>query len=171
MTSGAGQRARLASMERAFSAFSRDDEGVLVAHLDCGHRQHMRHKPPLIERPWVLTEEGRAGRIGMSVDCPLCDRGEMPEGFEEYKRTPIFDAGTVPAALLREHRTKLGVWGVLRVEGGALEYVVLAPARRVTPLQAGDAQVVVTAVPHLVVLEEGARFSVAFHRARATPPP
>lgn len=27
-----------------------------------------------------------------------------------YRSTPVFDEATLPAALRREHRTKLGVW-------------------------------------------------------------
>lgn len=35
-----------------------------------------------------------------------------------YKSTPVFDERTLPAALRREHRTKEGVWGVIRVLEG-----------------------------------------------------
>lgn len=35
-------------------------------------------------------------------------------------RTPVFDENTLPAALRREHRTKPGVWGVIRVLDGRL---------------------------------------------------
>lgn len=58
--------------------FHRDDEGDWVAHLDCGHRQHVRHRPPFQERPWVVGAEGRASRSGAPIECPLCDRGEPP---------------------------------------------------------------------------------------------
>lgn len=37
-----------------------------------------------------------------------------------YKTTPVFDETTLPAALRREHRTKAGVWGVIRVLEGEL---------------------------------------------------
>lgn len=45
-----------------------------------------------------------------------------------YKRTPVFDENTLPAALRREYRTKPGVWGVIRVLDGRLCYRVLDPA-------------------------------------------
>ncbi len=51
-----------------------DADGVWVAELDCGHNQHIRHRPPFQVRPWVLTEESRAEHIGSARDCPLCDR-------------------------------------------------------------------------------------------------
>ncbi len=37
-----------------------------------------------------------------------------------YRSTPVFDETTLPAALRREHRTKAGVWGVIRVVEGRL---------------------------------------------------
>src|SRR5688572_14326000 len=36
--------------------FDRDDEHHWRAILACGHRQHVRHDPPLTTRDWVLTE-------------------------------------------------------------------------------------------------------------------
>lgn len=56
--------------------FDRDEEGHWVALLSCGHRQHVRHDPPLVEREWVLTEAGRAGRLGVVLRCVRCERGE-----------------------------------------------------------------------------------------------
>ena len=44
-----------------------------IITLECGHEQHVRHKPPLVERSWVLTAEGRAGMIGATLDCRACD--------------------------------------------------------------------------------------------------
>ena len=44
-----------------------------------------------------------------------------------YKRTPIFDENTIPTGLRKEHRTKAGVWGVIRVLDGRLRYRVLDP--------------------------------------------
>ena len=37
-----------------------------------------------------------------------------------YKRTPVFDETTLPDGLRREHRTKAGVWGIIRVLEGRL---------------------------------------------------
>jgi tellurite resistance-related uncharacterized protein len=37
-----------------------------------------------------------------------------------YKTTPVFDEETLPAGLRREHRTKVGVWGIIRVLEGEL---------------------------------------------------
>ena len=38
-----------------------------------------------------------------------------------YRSTPVFDETTLPPALRKEHRTKAGVWGVIRVIEGRLK--------------------------------------------------
>lgn len=63
-------------MRRVITGFVSDEHGDWVAWLDCGHRQHVRHKPPLWPNPWVHDDTERARRVGTSLDCPLCDRGE-----------------------------------------------------------------------------------------------
>jgi hypothetical protein len=60
-------------MERRITSFTQDEEGHWVAELECGHRQHMRHRPPFENRPWVTTPEGRESRIGVEVNCKRCD--------------------------------------------------------------------------------------------------
>jgi tellurite resistance-related uncharacterized protein len=44
----------------------------------------------------------------------------------------MFDENTLPAALRGEHRTKAGVWGVIRVLEGRVRYRVLDPFSEVT---------------------------------------
>lgn len=61
-------------MQRPILSFGEDDERHWRALLECGHRQHVRHDPPLVSRPWVLTEAGRAARIGQMLECLKCDR-------------------------------------------------------------------------------------------------
>lgn len=60
-------------MKQAITGFNRDEDGHWRAELACGHQQHVRHDPPLISRPWVLTEAGRAGMVGQLLDCKKCD--------------------------------------------------------------------------------------------------
>ena len=60
-------------MIRRIVGFAQDDEGHWVAELECGHRQHMRHRPPFENREWVTTVEGRAPRLGVTVNCRRCD--------------------------------------------------------------------------------------------------
>jgi hypothetical protein len=64
--------------DRRIVGFHQDEEGHWVAELECGHTQHVRHSPPWQVRLWVLTEAGRAGRLGTVLPCRLC--GAMEEG-------------------------------------------------------------------------------------------
>jgi hypothetical protein len=57
----------------AIIGFEQDEAGDWVALLDCGHRQHMRHKPPFIVRAWVVSAAGRASMLGTQVRCPYCE--------------------------------------------------------------------------------------------------
>ena len=66
--------------KQAMVGYHLDDEGHWVAELACGHFQHVRHEPPWMVRPWVLTEEGRKSMLGYELDCKKCDRGESPDG-------------------------------------------------------------------------------------------
>lgn len=60
-------------MQQPIVSFERDEEGHWVALLACGHRQHVRHQPPFINRPWVVTEAGREAKLGVMLDCLHCD--------------------------------------------------------------------------------------------------
>ena len=66
-------------MKRKIIGFDKDDASDWQAELDCGHFHHVRHKPPLVAREWVLTEKGRESRIGLELDCKKC--GEENENF------------------------------------------------------------------------------------------
>ena len=50
-----------AAPARPIGGFTQDADGDWVALLACGHRQHVRHAPPLQSRPWALRPEKRAG--------------------------------------------------------------------------------------------------------------
>lgn len=53
----------------------------------------------------------------------------LPPGLTCYKRTPTFTETSIPAGLLKDHSTKEGTWGLIRVEEGELMYVVTDPRR------------------------------------------
>jgi hypothetical protein len=59
-------------MQRRIVGFHQDDEEHWVAELECGHQQHVRHQPPWINRPWVVTPEGRARVRGHVLECKTC---------------------------------------------------------------------------------------------------
>lgn len=76
--------------EQRIVGFHRDEVEDWVADLECGHTQHVRHRPPWELRPWVVTEEGRKAHLGQVLRCKKCDEGtdqdagssvrDMPEG-------------------------------------------------------------------------------------------
>ena len=51
----------------------------------------------------------------------------LPDNVVAYRRTPIFDQDSLPAALRRRHNTKEDVWGLIVVLEGRLLYRVLEP--------------------------------------------
>ena len=59
-------------INRVIVGFHQDDESHWVADLGCGHTQHVRHDPPWQNRPWVQTEEGRRGFMGVELSCVKC---------------------------------------------------------------------------------------------------
>ena len=60
-------------MDRRISGFHQDEESFWVAELECGHKQHVRHNPPMTLRPWVNDENSRKERLGTFLSCKACD--------------------------------------------------------------------------------------------------
>jgi tellurite resistance-related uncharacterized protein len=79
-----------------------------------------------------------------------------------YKRTPVFDENTLPAGLRKEHRTKLGVWGVIRVLEGRVRYRVLDPVAE-TILDPENPGLVLPHQPHCVEPLGQMRMQVEFY--------
>jgi tellurite methyltransferase len=109
-------------MHRPITAFKMDENGDWVAFLSCGHKQHVRHQPPFLDRPWVITEVGRSEKLGEPLNCSSCDRLEMPDDFKAYRKTAEFNQRTIPQSLRRDHSTKPGVWAKIQVIEGKLNY-------------------------------------------------
>jgi tellurite methyltransferase len=136
--------------------FHRDDEGDWVAELSCLHNQHVRHRPPFSDRAWVLDCGGRRERLDMAIDCPLCERGEVPEGLVILAlvvgegRGPS-DIGSIPKALCRDHVVPEGNWGVLRILGGSLR-LCFPENERDIELTTGEARGIPPGVHHHIAL-------------------
>lgn len=72
--------------------------------------------------------QARAARIAERLSLALHGPEAIPAALfqaapgapEPYRVSPPFDETTLPAALLRNHATKAGVWGVIRVLEGAI---------------------------------------------------
>ena len=135
-------------MKRTVVGFHLDEAGDWVADLSCRHGQHVRHRPPFQQRPWVLTEEGRRSRLGAEVECPLCDRCELPSGLRVARTLGPFDEATVPDGLRRAHRLPEGTWGLLRVLNGSAVVTLQAEPATLRRLAAGDSQALPPGLGH-----------------------
>ena len=124
-----------------------------MAELSCLHGQHVRHRPPFQERPWVMTESGRTERVGTDLDCPRCDRAELPEALHVARTAGPFDATTLPAGLRKAHRVADGVWGRLRVIDGSAAIALETRPPLDVRLAAGDSQPIPPGVPHAVSVD------------------
>lgn len=90
----------------------------------------------------------------------------LPPGLKPYRRTPVFDQDTLPAALRRAHRTKPGVWALIHVIEGSLRYRILEPASEtvLTPQRPG---VIQPDQPHEVEPLGAMKMYVEFHAPEA----
>lgn len=79
-----------------------------------------------------------------------------------YKSTPVFDETTLPAGLRREHRTKAGVWGIIRVLDGRVRYRILNPVSE-TILDSQHPGLVLPDQPHFVEPLGPIRMQVEFY--------
>lgn len=143
--------------------FRRDDEDAAwVADLACLHAQHVRHEPPFREAAWVEDEGERARRVGQLLDCPLCDRAELPSGLQVARTTATWDASTMPATLGRAHRVAAGTWGLLEVEAGQVRFVAATDPPIDVLVTPAEAQPIPPELDHHVEPAAGARFHVTF---------
>ena len=152
-------------MRRHIVGFQVDDVGDWAAQLDCLHRQHIRHRPPFRLAPWITDPDERAARIGTPLDCPLCDRCELPADLVRRRTTATWDERTVPSALRRKHHVAAGTWGLIRVERGALRFV--AQTEPVTDVVVDGVQPIPPDVEHHVSPLGHVRFAIEFLDAGA----
>lgn len=80
-----------------------------------------------------------------------------------YGASPVFDEHSLPDALRKEHRTKDGTWGLLRVLEGEVELIFLDPPQdfRVTPDEPAP---IPPQAPHYVKLVGPMKMQVEFYR-------
>ena len=159
---GAAVGRERATVIRTIEGFHVDDAGDWVAELSCLHTQHVRHRPPFFDRPWVTTAHGRAAHTGSDLDCPLCDRAEIPEGLHTLRTAGPFDIDSIPAGLLREHRLGAHIWGVLRIEAGSLRFTMATDPPVDRRLHYGDTQPIPPEVTHAVELTGPVNFTIEF---------
>jgi tellurite resistance-related uncharacterized protein len=81
---------------------------------------------------------------------------------QPYRSTPVFDENSLPAGLRRGHRTKAGVWGVIRVLEGEVVFTQLSPPDE-QHLSPGRPGLILPDQPHFVTPSGPMRMQVEFY--------
>ena len=147
---------------RRITGFEREGVGDWAAVLECHHRQHIRHRPPFWVASWIDNDAERAQHIGTTLQCPLCDRCELPTGLTVRRTTVEWDERTVPDALRSAHRVASGTWGRLRVAEGSLRFVARTDPVTDTVVDAQLPQGIPPDVEHYVEPLGPTRFAIDF---------
>ena len=156
-----GER-RLNAVQRAIAGYHQDNECDWVAELSCGHDQHVRHRPPFEERPWVQSPAGRSGRLGKRLKCPLCDRAKLHANLRTVRTSPEWNERSLPAGLLRFHRLGSGIWGRIHVHDGHLQFSMASEPPFEHELDRGAEQAIPPEMDHEVRPVGSVRFSLDF---------
>lgn len=69
-------------MQRKITGYHQDEFSDWVAELECHHGQHVRHNPPFVNRPWVVSEEGRESKLGELLNCKKCDENAAIDDWD-----------------------------------------------------------------------------------------
>lgn len=160
-------RRTLIGVMRRIVGFELDEVGDWRAQLDCLHRQHVRHQPPFRLAPWVLDEAERVRRVGTTLDCPLCDRCEIPADLAVVRTTATWDERTMPDTLRRAHRVASGRWGRLHVVDGSLRFAAATDPPTDVVLDAPDTHGIPPDVDHFVEPQGAASFAIDFLAPRS----
>lgn len=68
-----------------------------------------------------------------------------PTSVAPYRSTPVFDEHSLPQALRRDHRTKEGIGGVIRILSGQLKLIIT---------ETGETRMLEPGAPGLVLPEQ-----------------
>jgi tellurite resistance-related uncharacterized protein len=82
-----------------------------------------------------------------------------------YASSPVFDEQSLPEALRKDHRTKDGTWGLLRVLAGEVRLVFIDPPSQVI-VAPGVPAVIPPQATHFVELLGKMRMQVEFYKER-----
>lgn len=98
----------------------------------------------------------------------------LPSGVEKYSQVPkngLFVKETIPKGLLRQHNTKQGTWGLIKVEKGSLQYQINEPRIITFKIDAPGHAIIEPTVYHEVKpLTDDVEFAVEFYRFPGTGP-
>lgn len=90
----------------------------------------------------------------------------LPSDVRAYKRTQAFTADTVPEGLLNDHRTKAGVWGMLHIVRGTMEYTI--DGKETHTLNMQNPGIIEPQVTHHVRPSADVEFFIEFYRIPET---
>ncbi|HVT10186.1 MAG TPA: cupin domain-containing protein [Polyangia bacterium] len=99
-------------MRTSIAGFRQDPAGDWIADLACGHRQHVRHRPPWQLRPWIDDPAARAARVGAPIDCPLCEAARPMTRAQELIATLGLQPHPERGYFVETYRAKLTVDGI-----------------------------------------------------------
>lgn len=154
------------TLQRAIRGYRLDEDAAWTCLLTCGHRQHVRHRPPFYQAAWIESDEGRAAHLGTTLRCRLCEQLLLPDDVDYVRTSPVWDEHTLPRALERDHRLATSTWGVLRVLEGQLRFVATTSSHVEVIVTASTAQSIPPEVSHEVHAAGPARFAIEFFRVR-----
>lgn len=155
-------------MKRPITGYGIDEENDWFAYLSCGHRQHVRHRPPFTSRPWVTTKSGRDNMLGWLLNCVRCDRLKWPDGLIWQQRSEEFTEKDITAALARSNVNAPDVWVRIVVTSGLLRYRI--PELGITTtLSTDNPDIVPPEAPHEIKSAGPVTFTLEFWRVPEPP--
>src|SRR6185312_8053195 len=89
-----------------------------VCYIERPHRARLKRK--VYEYPPEVAAQSSIGPSPDKVTVLV-----LPPDARPYRRTDTFTETTVPAALLKAHRTKQGTWALIHVLEGRLAYKIV----------------------------------------------
>lgn len=92
-----------------------------------------------------------------------------PSTLVAYKRTDTFTQDTIPAGLRRAHTTKAGVWALIRVLEGELQFAIEGEIPEI--LSKSNPGLVEPEIPHHVDPIGPVKFYIEFFRDASTGDP
>ena len=93
----------------------------------------------------------------------LAPRGDLPRDSEPYRTIGPFNPATLPAGLTAEHRLKPGVWALVELTQGAIEFLWDDAKGGRHTLSAPAALVVPPEVAHHVETQSDFSLTISFH--------
>lgn len=142
--------------------FRKDELGDWVADLECFHGQHVRHRPPFQVRPWVQSEDERSNRIGSLLNCPLCDRCEVPEGLVPKRVSGPWTRETFPVEFQRENKVAGGAWARINVFRGEVKFSLQVVPPLVRVLRSNGSLHIPPGISHRMELSDDAQVELEF---------